>query len=976
MNSFQFTTILWLMFIFIISGNSYTYSQTAKITGTVIDSKTHEPLPGANALLVNTSLGSATDFEGKFSINAIPVGNYILRIRYLGFNTKDININLKPNQKLVVEVELTDKTIELSKDIVVSAQRQGQVAAINLQLTSESIVNVVSAEKMLEFPDANVAESVARLPGVSIIRDGGEGAGLVIRGLSPKFSKVTVDGIDMASTGNNTRGSNLSGISQENLKGIELYKSPTADMDGEAIGGTVNLQTGKAAAKPIRIIRTYGFYNELENNLGQYSIFGKFSQRFYNNFFGVQVSVNLESRDRSADYFSGAYELGIADTNTNSTPLLITNSSVTDRLETRKRIGGNIILDYNLPNGSIKFSSFLSKTSRELFDRSRQISITNVSGRQIIREAELSLESYVNSLRGEHSFGNIGTDWSLSFGYSRNKRPFDHYIQFNEDVKLPNINDVPLEQNAVDYYNYVSIDSSAEIDRARYRTENTQERNFIGQLNFKYNFSITSDLSGYVKFGTKYKHINRDRKFNEAQLWAYLYDDWNNLTSYDFIDNDYKPNNFLRGKANLGIILDASRNKTFYNKYSSSEHYVNSLYYAYRSSVSSASGIPNYKTKENTLAFYIMPKLKYGNLITFIPGFRFEQVDNKYFGNNYYSLVSNSPQPRSTDYFLNDTTATQTYNDILPMIHLKLQPAEWLDVKISYTKTLSKPNFNWLIPSQSLSNFTGVNIYKGNPELKPARAYSYDIYASFYQPSLGLISVGYYSKKIDDISVLFRTFITEEQIKNGLPDFGIPPLKNKQHGINNLYNGNTLRTPINLPQSTVEGIEFELQTNLSLYPIPDFLKGIVLSFNYSLINSSTYFPWSKTTTKIVTTPYPHVVTKTESGLRKGKVPGQADYLMNLSIGYDYKGFSGRIVMFNQSKSIAEVGTQKELDSYRSGFTRWDLSLKQKVFNHLTVFFNFVNLTNNLDESFQSTTNFNTKLQDYGKSLELGLQLNI
>jgi hypothetical protein len=159
-----------------------------------------------------------------------------------------------------------------------------------------------------------------------------------------------------------------------------------------------------------------------------------------------------------------------------------------------------------------------------------------------------------------------------------------------------------------------------------------------------------------------------------------------------------------------------------------------------------------------------------------------------------------------------------------------------------------------------------------------------------------------------------------------------------------------------------------------LYPVPDFLKGIVLNFNYSFINSSTYFPWSKTTTKIVTDPYPRVEKTTESGLRKGKVPGQADYLLNLSIGYDYKGFSGRIVMFKQSKSIATISTQKELDTYRNSFTRWDISLKQKIFCYLNIYMNFVNVTNNQDESFQSTSYFSTKIQDYGRAFELGMQI--
>ena len=962
------------LFIIILT-SQIIYAQNGQIIGKILDKTNNEPLFGANVILVGTSFGASSDINGEFRVINIPIGEYTLKASYISYNINQINIEVTENKALSLSITLESQVIDLGQEVTVSAQSSGQASAINQQLASEAIVNVVSAEKMLEFPDANVAESVARLPGVSIIRDGGEGSGVVVRGLSPKFSKITVDGIDMASSGSTSRGANLSGVSQENLGGIELYKSPTADMDGEAIGGTINLLTSKAPEKSSAIFRSFGFYNELEKSLGQYSLFGKYNQRFSDNNFGVQASVNLESRDRSVDNFSGGYILG-ATNSEGIAPLNISSSAVSDIIETRGRVGGNLILDYNVGNGFLMFSSFLSNTTRDVLERSRSLSIANVSGDLRIRETERSLQSYVNTLRGEHQFFTMETDWSLSFSYSRNERPFDHWIRFNERIQLPNINDVPLNQNAVDYYNKVGVVNNSLIDETRFMQEDVQERNFTGQLNFKYHFNFSSDVSGYVKFGGKHKHINRNRNYEEAQLWAYLYPEWNTLSALSFLDSDYQPENFLRGKADLGIILDAERNRSFYDKYSSSDQYIKSTFYAYRSSVGVSSGIPNYQVKENVSAFYVMPKFNFGTLITIIPGVRYEIVNNEYFGNNYFSLVSNSPQPRSTDYFLNDTTSAVKYNDLLPMLHLKLQPTEWFDVRTSYTHTLSRPDYNWLVPSQSLSNFTGVNIYKGNPELKPARAYSYDIYTSLYEPKLGLFSIGYFYKTIDDISVLFRTFVGADQIKNGLPDFGIDPLQNNQHGIKGLYNGNYLRTPINLPESSVKGIELELQTNFQLLPVPSFLKGIVVSFNYSWIQSSTFFPWSKTTTKIVVDPVPRVVTLTEAGLREGKVPGQADNLMNISLGYDYKGFSARLSMFAQSESIEEVGTQKELDSYRDGYTRWDLSLKQRVLEFMEIFVNAVNINKKTDESFQSTSTFNTSIEDFGRSFELGVQLRL
>ena len=131
--------------------------------------------------------------------------------------------------------------------VTVSVQARGQMSAINQQLSSRSIVNVVSSDRIQELPDANAAESVARLPGVSIQREGGEGNKVVIRGLSPKYNAVTINGIRMASTDSDDRSTDLSMISQYMIEGIEVTKAATPDKDADVLGGTVDFRLKKAA---------------------------------------------------------------------------------------------------------------------------------------------------------------------------------------------------------------------------------------------------------------------------------------------------------------------------------------------------------------------------------------------------------------------------------------------------------------------------------------------------------------------------------------------------------------------------------------------------------------------------------------------------------------------------------------------------------------------------------------------------------
>jgi outer membrane receptor for ferrienterochelin and colicin len=123
------------------------------------------------------------------------------------------------------------------------------LSAINEQLTSNNIVNVVSAEKMKELPDANLAESIGRLPGVSIQRDAGEASKIVVRGLSPKFNRVTVEGVPMVSTSNSDRSIDLSLIGDDLIEERGAFKIAQA---GFGCGCHRRLGQPHAAAGPGR----------------------------------------------------------------------------------------------------------------------------------------------------------------------------------------------------------------------------------------------------------------------------------------------------------------------------------------------------------------------------------------------------------------------------------------------------------------------------------------------------------------------------------------------------------------------------------------------------------------------------------------------------------------------------------------------------------------------------------------------------
>ena len=217
--------------LLLISSSFVSAQQFGKIQGTVKDSTTGEPLIGANVIIEGTSLGAASDLEGKYVITQIPAGSYTMIVRYIGYEQKRFTVEVLENKTNQVDVELVGKVIQ-GEEIVVTAQAKGQREAINQQLTSNTIINVVSSEKIHQLPDDNAATALSRLPGVSLMN----GDQVVIRGVQAKLNQILVNGIELPSTDMNNRATNLGFISSNMLSGIEVIKAITPDMDQLVVG--------------------------------------------------------------------------------------------------------------------------------------------------------------------------------------------------------------------------------------------------------------------------------------------------------------------------------------------------------------------------------------------------------------------------------------------------------------------------------------------------------------------------------------------------------------------------------------------------------------------------------------------------------------------------------------------------------------------------------------------------------------------
>ena len=940
LQSFSFQIFI----ICLILASSQVNAQAGKITGIVKEESSGNPLAGANIILVGTSFGSSTDLNGEYHFFNIPAGSYTLRVMYLGYLAQDLQVQVKSDATVKLDILLKSNAVELDGEAVVIAQREGQVAAINQQLTADAIKNVVSSERLQELPDANAAESVGRLPGISLGRSGGEGNKVVVRGLSPKYSRVEINGVTIPAAGSSDdRSTDLSMISSDNLSGIEVFKALTPDKDGDAIGGVVNLQLAKARIKPEGYVRLSGFYNVQESDFRQYKAVANWSQRILDNSLGIQASINSELRNRTSEFLNADYELG-SENEDGTNNLLLTDDTVGEREEYRTRFGANLILDYDIGTWTLMFSNFYNQSNRDSKIRSNSFEKLNSVQSSSISNPERNLALLSNILEGRGSIGILGIDWILSHSSTNSELLHNSIMRFEQ----PNaIIDPETDYETIDpafFLKNTIPDSSGYLNDVEYNEEDAKERSLMAAINLNLPYKFTNNISGDLKFGGKYRQNDRD-KYSNVGIWD-IYLDGLNVPVSNYFDYEYDPGTILDGQSSLGLVLDPTLTNDFWDQNKNS--YTFNDY-----------GQDSYETRDQVVAGYLMTKLKFGQTITFIPGVRYEKFTGDYVGYHKYGIGQFAGLRIKQEEQI-------VYEDWLPMIHLKIKPVEWFDLRLAATKTLARASFNRLVPSLFVNTTTDGLITMGNPDLQETISWNYDAYASFYDPKIGLFTVGYFYKDIDGVIVNATKFITSDEMADSI---GLPPSLDPNW---TSYVGRRVRRPINIGESTVNGFEIEYQTNFGYLPWP--FKGIVINANYTRIFSETKFSLFETETEIdVTQRPPKVITTYKTSLRSGRVPGQTDHLANVTVGYDIKGFSARISFSYQGESLASIGTQEEHDLWRGEFTRWSFSLRQKLSDALRIYLNGDNLSNQYDFTYRALDYPRpSSLGYYGAIYELGI----
>ena len=882
------------------------------VRGRVIDDQFKSVLPGATIFEKGTNNGTTSDVNGEFFLR-VPSGDIEIEVSYIGFRKYTEVVNVPENGVADVELKMIGDATQL-QDIVITGVLQGQQKALNQQKTADNIKNVVSADQIGRFPDPNVAEALQRVPAVNIERDQGEGRYVLVRGLAPQFTNISINGEQIPSPEASVRYVALDAVPADQLSSIEVSKAITPDMDGDAIGGSVNLITRTAQTENISINASglvgYNNINGKANLQGSLEL----SQRFLNNKLGIMLNSSYYETERGSDNWErdeNAFELR-------------------DYELTRTRLGLSSTIDYKFNDkNEVYFRTLYNRfTDRE--ERRRYIFNPNVDDspfedNEIERLTKDRLEKQIVTsfnLGAKHTLAKINLDYEVSYSEAIQDTPFDieigsvgevdqMSIDFDTNPKFPSfiVDDLPHTSSQNIYLN----NSIYEFDEATMGNTYAKDVNKTAKFNIGIPYKAGSS-DGLFKFGGKVR-LKEKRYDITENVFSYTGSDDLTLDQYEGGKVD---DNFLDGKYTLRANADPERFIRYFNANPGN----------FELSVEdklATEAAESYTAKEDVYAGYMMTKLQLNKLMV-LGGFRFEHTSVDYKSSTVVNESEIIPEEGSTD-----------YSFFLPQLHVRYNVNDNTNLRMAVTRSYARPNFSDIIPAQEI-NINEREGTIGNSQLKPVGATNIDILAEKYFGSVGIVSGGIFYKRLTDF-IFNRRFESSQY----------PGSDGQAIEITQARNGEA---------ASLLGFEVAYQQNLTF--LPGVLKGLSIYANYTLTSSNA-----------------EIQSRSNSNANEEiRLPGQAKHVGNLSLGYDLGRFNFRVSANFNGEYISEIGGDASEDQYEKDRIKMDATTTITISPKLRFFAEFLNITNQPFEVYQGQENHYIQREFYSWWTRAGLKLDL
>lgn len=873
--------------------------------------------------------------------------------------------------------------------VVVTGFRGSLASAISDKKRSNDMVDVIKAEDIGQFPDLNLAESLQRVPGVSIDRDGGEGRQITVRGLNSEFSRTRLNGLEALSTSagkdgtggtNRGRGFDYNVFAADLFNSITVRKSVSAEIDEGSLGATVDLQT----ARPFDY---KGFTMAAGAQVGYNEISTEPSPRL------TFMVSNRWADGRLGALLSVAYE----------DKTILEQSLTTTRWQNSSSASGNGSFQSYSTDGGATFTT--STTTAEA------IKINNALHPRIPRHN-----------RYETALKRLGVTTSFQM------RPNDDtlitldglFAEFQQDREEWEIEALSFSRSGqgkpqTDVYNY-SIDDTGVMYKASFNDVDIRSEHRFDELTTNFSqMSLTWDQNWSDKLTSKaiFGYSESDQQnpeqttftFESYDVDGYSYDysdQTNPVFNYGTSSTGCNPsqacywtysNSTSKGDASLIRLAPNSTVNTFGTAKIDAKYLLNdnitlrfgaaSREYNFdtvqggryttnaNTRDESASGLIQATINANIAAYsvtrtvegvtFLIPDLDkikstFGYDCNCTNGFGTFTVNNinssvrgntrtateksntsyiqadfngSIVGMNYRGNIgvrSVQTDMTAVGYFgLTPTTVSRSYKDTLPSLNFMLEPRENVYVRFAMAKTMARPTLLSLAPGGSF-NSTSNTMTTGNPYLEPTRADTMDFSVEWYPDKETLLTVALFKKDI-------KSYIQRSVTQKTLGELGLNASDFGETDPNQVYD---ITTPINTPGGELKGFEIGLQKPFTF--LPGILKNTGAMFNYTNVDSEiTYIITPSLTAPVI---------------RKDKLLGLSPVAWNFTYYYEDDRFNARISFAHRDGYISQLNPGSSALYWGKNATdNVDGQFSWNVNKHFSLVFEAINLTNEPDSRY-------------------------
>ncbi len=861
-------------------------AQNTIFKGQVIDGKTKEGLAGAYVHFDDKNGGAVTDAFGRFFINKLSPGNYKVKVKYIGYVEFKKVIGLTEGSATELLITLDEKPTSL-QDVKVygRANLETETSSRRTEKNANNIVNVLSAQAMQRSPDINAANALQRVSAVTLQRNSGsDEAFAIIRGLEPRYNNTLINGVKVTSPDPVSRFVSLSIVPSDLLEKIEVSKTLTPQMEGDAIGGTVNLVFKDAPE--FELFKFNGsvgyssiFFNRKYDNFSQGAVQSKsVSERFGPAYVagpGNFSRANLDFTKKNAPitsllgftygkrFFKNKLGFIISDSYQNQ--YYGTNSQFNiAQLDTRP--GQNyqpVISDVaNRTYSTQQLNNGLSAHLDYRFNDKNKISLDNVFLYTRIAQARLSTDTSILGGNGGRVGPGTGSVFTDNRSYIQN--------QFVENVKLSGTH-VLTNHFLFDWAGVYSDAVQKSPDRAQITTNKLINPDFSSTPDFLYNVSRIWQKSGNkdqsVLANLAYKTglgYNSSIELKAGGLYRHS-TRYNNQNQYTLKP---VPTSVSGGKDPFSDVYAAN-------------------WLVYNVTGSSVSDKANYTAYENITAGYGEFTLTF-NQLDIVGGVRVEKTEQGY-----------DTHPVVLDVKSN---AKKTYTDALPSLQLKYKLTQKSNLRASYFKSISRPALFELVPTPTFGESTDIT---GNPYVQHTTANNYDLRYELFPRNEEQFFIGGFYKDITN------------------------PI---EFALNDLTGGQANTSPQNFGKAKVAGGEIVYSKYFGKLGISGNY-----TYTYSTIN----------TTKIYTSTDASGVTTSVPKLQSRPLQGQTGNVVNLSLLYknDKQKTFVQLAYTYTSKTLSFVYPNYGYDYYQQPQSFLSLSGEKQVYKHFVLTAKVNNLLN-------------------------------